>query len=36
MAKADPSRWKVIDASLPPDMVQSKLQNLLLLYLSDK
>jgi len=36
MAKSDPARWKIIDASLPPDMVQSKLQNLLLSYLSDK
>ena len=34
MAAAEPVRWRVIDASQPPDMVQSKIQEILLLYLS--
>jgi dTMP kinase len=35
MAAAEPSRWRVIDASQPPDMVQSKIQEALLSYLSN-
>jgi dTMP kinase len=34
MAQADPQRWKIVDASQPPAMVQSKLQEIILLYLS--
>jgi dTMP kinase len=34
MATAEPSRWRVIDASQPPDMVQSEIQEVLLYYLS--
>jgi len=34
MAKADPVRWKIVDASRDTDMVQSELQGLLLSYLS--
>ena len=34
MAQADPQRWKIIEASQPPAMVQSKLQELILLSLS--
>ncbi len=34
MAKADPARWKIVDASRDTDMVQSELQGLLLSYLS--
>ena len=34
MAAADPNRWRVIDASQPPDMVKSRIQEILLLYLS--
>lgn len=34
MAQADPQRWKLIDASQPPDMVQSQIQRVLLSYLS--
>lgn len=34
MANADPKRWKIVDASQTPDMVQSKLQNILLSFLS--
>ncbi len=30
MAKAEPTRWVVVDASPPPDMVQSKLQKTIL------
>jgi dTMP kinase len=35
MAKADPDRWKIVDAGQPPDVVQSELQGLLLSYLSN-
>jgi dTMP kinase len=35
MAQAEPERWRLIDASLSPDMVQSKIQETLLLYLSN-
>jgi dTMP kinase len=35
MADAEPDRWRLIDASLAPDMVQSKIQSTLLLYLSN-
>ena len=35
MAKQDPARWKVVDASQPPGMVQSKIQQILLLFLSN-
>jgi dTMP kinase len=35
MAAAEPSRWRVIDASQPFDMVQSKIQEALLSYLSN-
>lgn len=34
MAQAEPQRWKVIDASQAPDMVQSQIQRVLLSYLS--
>ena len=34
MAAAEPSRWRIIDASQPPDMVKSKIQEVLLLFLS--
>jgi dTMP kinase len=34
MADAEPERWRVVDASQPPDMVQSKIQDVLLLFLS--
>jgi dTMP kinase len=34
MADAEPDRWRLVDASQPPDMVQSKIQEILLLYLS--
>jgi dTMP kinase len=34
MAAAEPSRWRIIDASQPPDMVKSKIQEALLLFLS--
>ena len=34
MAAAEPSRWRIIDASQPPDMVKSKTQEILLLFLS--
>lgn len=34
MAALEPSRWRVVDASLAPDVVQSHLQNVLLSYLS--
>jgi dTMP kinase len=35
MAAAEPARWRVVDASQPPDMVQSRIQEILLLYLSN-
>jgi dTMP kinase len=35
MADAEPGRWRLIDASQSPDMVQSKIQETLLLYLSN-
>lgn len=35
MADAEPDRWRLIDASQSPDMVQSKIQETLLLYLSN-
>jgi dTMP kinase len=34
MAKADPRRWKIVDAGQPPAVVQSKIQELLLSFLS--
>ena len=34
MAAAEPARWRIIDASQPPDMVKSKIQEVLLLFLS--
>jgi dTMP kinase len=34
MAAAEPLRWRIIDASQPPDMVKSKIQEVLLLFLS--
>jgi len=34
MAKAEPERWRVIDAGQPPDVVQSEIRKVLLLYLS--
>ncbi len=34
MARANPQRWKVVDAGQAPDMVQSQLQAILLSYLS--
>jgi len=35
MAKKDPKRWRIIDANQNPDMVQSNINSLLLLYLSN-
>ena len=35
MAAAEPARWRIIDASQPPDMVKSKIQEVLLLFLSN-
>lgn len=35
MAKNEPKRWRIVDASQPPDMVQSNLRELLLLCLSN-
>jgi len=35
MAAAEPDRWRIIDASQPPDMVKSRIQNILLLFLSN-
>ncbi len=35
MASGDPARWHVIDASQPPDMVKSRIQEILLLFLSN-
>ena len=35
MAAAEPLRWRIIDASQPPDMVKSKIQEVLLLFLSN-
>jgi dTMP kinase len=35
MAQADPQRWKIVDASRQPDVVQSDLQEILLSYLSN-
>jgi dTMP kinase len=35
MAAAEPARWSVVDASQPPDMVQSRIQEILLLFLSN-
>jgi dTMP kinase len=35
MAAAEPSRWRIIDASQPPDMVKSRIQEVLLLFLSN-
>jgi len=34
MAAAEPLRWRIIDASQPPDMVKSKIQEVLLSFLS--
>jgi len=34
MARAEPQRWRIVDASQPPDVVQCELQKLLLSYLS--
>ncbi len=34
MAASEPERWRIIDASQPPDMVKSKIQEVLLLFLS--
>lgn len=34
MAHANPERWKIVDASQPPDVVQSNLQEILLSILS--
>ena len=34
MAKADPERWKIVDASQKPGVVQSKIQELFLSFLS--
>lgn len=36
MAKENPKRWQIIDASQKPNMVQSNIKNSLLLYLSNK
>ena len=36
MAKENPKRWQIIDASQNPDMVQSSIKKSLLLYLSNK
>ena len=35
MAAAEPARWRIIDASQPPDMVKSRIQEVLLLFLSN-
>ena len=35
MAQADPQRWKIVDASRQPDVVQSELREILLSYLSN-
>jgi dTMP kinase len=35
MAKKDPERWKVVDASQPPNMVKSQIQQILLLFISN-
>jgi len=35
MASEEPSRWRLVDASQPPDVVQSELQKLFLGYLSN-
>lgn len=35
MAAGDPDRWHVIDASQPSDMVKSRIQEILLLFLSN-
>lgn len=35
MAAAEPDRWRIIDAGQPPDMVKSRIQNILLLFLSN-
>jgi dTMP kinase len=35
MAAAEPERWRIIDASQPPDMVKSRIQEILLLFLSN-
>lgn len=35
MAASEPDRWRVIDASQPPDVVQSKIREFLLVYLSN-
>lgn len=35
MAQADPQRWKIVDASRQPDVVQSDLREILLSYLSN-
>lgn len=35
MAAAEPQRWRLIDAGQPPDMVQSQIQEALLLFLSN-
>lgn len=35
MTTEEPQRWRIIDASQPPKVVQSEIQKLLLLYLSD-
>lgn len=35
MAASEPERWRVIDASQPPDMVQSQIQEVLSSYLSN-
>lgn len=34
MAKAEPERWHIIDASQPPEMVQSSIQNVIMDYLN--
>ena len=35
MAAAEPERWRIIDASQTPDMVKSRIQEILLLFLSN-
>jgi dTMP kinase len=35
MASAEPLRWRIIDASQPPDMVKSRIQEQILLFLSN-
>ncbi len=35
MAAAEPARWRIIDASQSPDMVKSRIQEVLLLFLSN-